>query len=84
MLPRTRPAEGLLVSIIGHDLIIEGLAGKGDLVLGTGQLFAQLHHVLVSLKIGLGLHDDVELTHRPGQGTLGTDQPFESIGIAGI
>src|SRR5690606_24962641 len=41
--------------VVGHDRVVVGLAGEGDLVLGAGQLFCELHHVLVGLEVRVGL-----------------------------
>jgi len=39
----------LPVGVISHNLIVEGLTGKPDLVFGGDQLFTELHHILAGL-----------------------------------
>ena len=50
----------LFVGIVFHHGIVECLAGKCDLVFSGGQLFAELHHVLVGLEVRIGLHHNIE------------------------
>jgi len=47
--------EHFAAVVVAHDGIVERLAREGDLVLGRGQLFGELHHVLVGLEVRIGL-----------------------------
>src|SRR5882672_11634783 len=41
--------------VVAEDGIVVGLPCERDLVFGAGELFGELHHVLVGLEVGVGL-----------------------------
>ena len=75
--------EGLLVGVVGGHGIVKGLAGKGYFILGSGQLFRDLHHVLIGFEIRIGFHHYIEAAHRLSQDALGFGQSAHSYSRAG-
>jgi hypothetical protein len=61
------------------------MSGKeGDLVLGRGQLLAQLHHVLVGLEVGIGLGQREEAAQGAGEKRFGSHQPLHGLRVTRI
>src|SRR6185312_13139725 len=61
-----------------------GLAGKGHLVLRRGELFGELHHVLVGLEIRISLGHGHQPTECPTELLVGAGEVLDCGGISGV
>lgn len=76
--------EHLARVVVVHHRVVERLARERDLVLGRGQLFGELHHVLVRLQVRISLGNCEQPAQRAVELRFGTGELLHGSRVARI